>query len=268
MLRRERYDTCFMLKPSKTKALMASMAGIPERISFAGKNASLTQVVEMPKDVLHRADQILALAGILGVEEADGSYEYFLHEEDEDKADDLIHGFCKGFDKTVVFNPGGNWDIKRWPARRFVELGKKILKEYKDVEIMVTGAEKDILLAKGIVHEIRDYRCYQVAGKTGLNVLAAVFKRCSLVISADSGPLHLASAVETPTIGIFCPTSPQLTGPRGKGENIVIIGKTSCNVPCYTEGCKNCIRGMEQIDAEMVFKKVVQILDSKENEEN
>ena len=260
MIRKEKYDACFFLKPSRTKALIASMAGIPERIGFAGKNASLTQTVEVPGGNAHRADQILALASSVDITQADGTYEYHLSDEDAARAGDIIRKCGGGTRRIVAVNPGGNWLPKRWPEENFRGLIKRLLAGFGDIEIMVTGSAKDTALAGRIVSGISDERCYTVAGKTGINQLAALFKESVLVISADSGPLHLASAAGAATIGIFGPTSPEITGQRGRGLNVVMHKDTGCVIPCYVEECGKEYACMRNISVDDVFRQAERVL--------
>ncbi len=256
MIKKEKYDTCFLLKPSRVKTTMAALSGIPERIGFGGKNAPLTREVELPKGHIHRADQILALAGAVGITKVDGTYEYSVTDDDINKANALLNESGDTGYRMMVINPGGNWDAKRWPKEYYIELSRKIFRRFDNVEIVVTGAPKDIELAGEIVLAIDNARCYSTAGKTGLNELAAIFKNSELVISGDSGPLHLASAVGVTTLGLFGPTDPEITGPRGKKKNIIIKGKVSCDVPCYIDECDKDLECMKSIKVEDVFKAV------------
>jgi lipopolysaccharide heptosyltransferase II len=259
MIKNEKYDTCFILKPSSTKAAMAALAGIPNRIGFVGKKAPLTSVVDMPPNV-HRADQVLSLAGAVGVDKADGTYEYFFGGEDQEKADALLRDIGVGARRIVAINPGGNWEPKRWPKENFIGLVKRILNSFEDVEVIITGAGKDIELGRSKIEIVGSDRCYSVAGRTALNELAAIFKRCDLVISADSGPLHLASAVGITTIGLFGPTSPKITGPRGRGKNIVISKDVGCDMPCYVKECNKDAECMKIITIDEVFSAAEQVL--------
>ncbi|MBD3296851.1 MAG: lipopolysaccharide heptosyltransferase II [Candidatus Omnitrophica bacterium] len=264
MLRAERYDVSLLLKPSRTKAVISRMSGIPERISFAGKNAPLTREVDIPHDHIHRADQLLSLAGAMGVDSADGTYEYFYGWEDREKAEAVLRKAGGAIRRIVALNPGGNWEAKRWPAERFAELGRELLNRYGDIEIMVTGAVKDIQLAQEIVSLIgAAEKCYSIAGKTSLNQLAAVFDKCALVISADSGPLHLASATGTDTIGLYGPTLPQITGPRGRGLNIVVQSTTDCVLPCYEKRCPKSYECMRSIKTREVLRAAGKVLGGK-----
>lgn len=260
VLKKERYDTCLFLKPSSTKAVMATLAGIPERIGFRGKSAPLTREVDMPKGEVHRADQLLALAAALGIREADGTYEYFVDEEYEEKVGELIHKEGRGANRIVALNTGGNWGPKRWPLENFVVLAQMLLERFDDIEILIPGSTKDLAGAQYVVSEAGPERCYTLAGRTGLNDLAALFKRSELVVSADSGPLHLASATGAATIGLFGPTSAKLTGPRGAGENVVIQSDIPCRVPCYVEDCTMDHKCMKSITPERVFKEAERVL--------
>jgi lipopolysaccharide heptosyltransferase II len=260
MIRKEKYDTCFFLKPSRTKALVASMAGIPERIGFAGKNASLTKVVEIPGGDTHRADQILALASAVDITKADGTYEYHLSDMDAARASDIRKKCGGGTRRVVAVNPGGNWLPKRWPEENYRGLIEKLLARFCDIEIMVTGSAGDTALAGGIAGGISDERCYTVAGKTTINELAALFSESALVVSADSGPLHLASATGAATIGIFGPTSPEITGQRGRGLNVVMRKDTACVIPCYVEECEKEYACMRDISVDDVFREAERIL--------
>jgi len=260
MMKKEGFDACFLLKPSRTRAVMASIAGIRERIGFSGKNCPLTRVVDLPKDHVHRADQLLALAGAVGVESADGTYEYFLSNEDKEKGRALLGSLSGRAGTRVALNPGGNWGAKRWPKENFIELGRKLLAVFGEIEIVVTGASGDVSLAREIVSSIGSPRCYSAAGLTGLNQLAYIFSVCSLVVSADSGPMHLASANGAPTIALFGPTSPEMTGPRGNGRNVVLRGSVDCRIPCYEENCAKGYECMRSITAGEVFRAAEKIL--------
>ena len=258
--RKEKYDAAILLKPSKTKACIAEGAGIPERVGFAGKESSLTKVVEIPKANIHRVDQLLSLLTAFGVKEVTGNYEYNVPEKDKKRAREtlLSSGYKEG--KLVVLNPGGNWPPKRWPRENFSKLASMLLDFFPGIEIAVTGADKDEDLASYIVKESGGKRCFSIAGKTTLEELAAVFSLSKLVVSSDSGPLHLASATGATTISIFGPTSRYVTGPRSKGENIVITEEVECEVPCYIDNCGKDYNCMRKISPEKVFSAAKNIL--------
>jgi lipopolysaccharide heptosyltransferase II len=259
-IRAESYDTAFFLKPSRTKTAMAVSAGIRERIGFPGKGASITREVEAPGMGVHRVDHILALATAFGVHDADRRYEYFVTDADIGCMEALLVAAGGGKRRVVALNPGGNWDAKRWPPERFGQLALKLIERFEDIEVVVTGAPKDRVIAAGIARRASSDRCYSVAGKTGLNELAALFKKSALVVSADSGPLHLAAASGSLTIALFGPTSEAVTGPRGKEESVVIKGEAACEIPCYADVCKKDFICMKSIRTDEVFREAERML--------
>jgi lipopolysaccharide heptosyltransferase II len=135
----------------------------------------------------------------------------------------------------AVLCPGGNWDPKRWPKERFAHLADMLVEEC-GVKIVITGSDKDAALAEGI-RKLMEEPCVVVAGKTDLKQLGALLARASLVVANDTGSMHIAVAVGAPTVALFGPTSPALTGPYGKGRYSVIAAGTGCDVPCYDVTC-------------------------------
>ncbi|MBL7072348.1 MAG: glycosyltransferase family 9 protein [Candidatus Omnitrophica bacterium] len=252
----EKYDACFFLKPSVSKGVMAFCAGVRSRIGFGGKRMFLTEYVKAPSENVHRARRLLALAGGFGGAVGDDTYEYVVPAEDPGKVDKLVHSAAEGGWRVIAFNPGGNWGAKRWPVENFICLAKGVLEKFSGVEIVVTGAKKDVGLAEKIVSGVGSERCYSVAEKTDLRVLAALYKRCALLVSADSGPIHLASAVGTTTIGIFGPTDPEVTGPRGVGKSVIVRERVDCKIPCYEEVCGEDYVCMRDVTVGKVFKAV------------
>ena len=256
-LRKNRYDACFFLKPSRTKSLIAKISGIKRRIGFGGKKDFVTEPVVRPKNV-HRANEIFELAKHVGIDKENIQYDFSLPESELEETSEFLKNLVGLNRKIVVLNPGGNWDVKRWPKENFIELGKRIVNKHPEVSIIITGSKKDIILANEIKERIGASQVHVLAGNTDLVELACIFKLSEIIISADSGPLHLASSTGAKVIGIFCPTAPAVTGPIGNGKTNIVCGETRCNIPCYNENCPECIQGMKNIRA----KKIYEILKS------
>ena len=257
---KEKYDTCFFLKPSGTKGFMALLSGICTRIGFSGKKMFLTHEVKTPSEDVHRVRRLLALTEAAGISAESDTYEYLVPEDNLKETDEAPRVVMEFSREVVALNPGGNWDAKRWPPENFTRLSVEILKRLKDVEIVITGAEKDKPLAEKIVSEVNSERCHAVAGKTDLGQAAALYKKCVLVVSADSGPIHLASAVGVTTIGIFGPTDPEITGPRGIGKSVIVRGRVTCKIPCYEETCEKNYICMKNVTVRRVLDEVLKAL--------
>jgi len=258
-LRSKKFDAAFILKKSLSKTLLLLFSKIPRRIGYGSKRAGflLTEKAGKPDKELHKVEYFLNLAKAVGIETKNKNYEILISDNDMEEGEKILNGAGikdKGF---IALNAGGNWDLKRWPAENFAELGDKIF-EKLGAAIILTGAEKDIVLAENIAGLMK-HKPLILCGKTTLKTLGAIFKKAICVISNDSGPMHLAVAVGTRVVAIFGPTSPELTGPYGDGRYIVLRKDTGCKIPCYDLKCKDN-RCMKAVTAEDVLGALYEIV--------
>ncbi len=223
-LRKLKFDQVYLFHRSFTRALIIFLSGAKKRIGYKtkGRGFLLTSAITEPKEKMHSVDLTLELTRRSGLQvTTDALYETYFQKSDLEKAKQLISKKGGGNGRLVAINPGANWPPKRWPVERFVELARELTRTY-DVQVGITGGAEDRVLGETIVSNARDPRVFSICGETNLNELAAFFSLCSLAVSSDSGPLHIAGGVGTNVIGIFGPTDPEMTGPRGRGKNIVI----------------------------------------------
>ncbi|MDP3789462.1 MAG: glycosyltransferase family 9 protein, partial [Candidatus Omnitrophota bacterium] len=233
------------------RALLTRLAGIKERIGYdtKGRGILLTKKLKHPDKELHRVEHFLKLAEAVGADISKKNYEFFITDADRKKAWSLLESLgISANDRFVVLNPGGNWNPKRWPAENFSSLGDMLVDKY-GVKIIISGGEKDTRLAEKISAGMK-HKAVSVCGKTKIRELAAIFEKAKLVISGDSGPMHIAASVGTNTAAIFGPTDPGITGPYG-GRNYIIIRKDiGCKVPCYDVTCHDnrCMKAVSTAD--------------------
>ena len=262
-LKKKRFDTAFILHRSFTKALIAYLAGISQRIGYAVKNRSLllTKAVSEQAGVVHKVEYFLNIARALGIKPNDNSYEYFISDPDRARIKDFLkNNGVVDKDIIVVLCPGGNWDPKRWPKNNFAKLAD-ILAENFNARIVIAGAKKDADLARDIKGMMK-YPPIIAAGKTTLKELGALFSRADLVVANDTGPMHMAVAMKAKTIALFGPTSPEVTGPYGSGDYRVIRGQPECDVPCYDNKCRENLC-MDAIKVEDVAQAASEMLKEK-----
>ncbi|MCM8795944.1 MAG: glycosyltransferase family 9 protein, partial [Candidatus Omnitrophica bacterium] len=126
------------------------------------------------------------------------------------------------------------WLTKNWPISHIVRLCKELAQE--DLRIVFTGTEKDLVIANTIQQMLKPIKPINACGKTSINQLACLIKRCSVYISPDSAPLHIAASQKVPFVALFGPTEPLRHLPPAK-ECIVIKKNLSCS-PCYRSRCK------------------------------
>lgn len=233
-LRRERFDAAFLLHRSLSRGLMIFCAGIPVRVGYTKSGRFLTHAVKDLDAVMHRSDHYLRAIESFGVSCRDRRSSLMVAPADADAADRVLKaaGIQPG-DKFLVFNTGGNWDLKRWPLSHWADLSRRAA-EFK---IIFSGASKDAADVEDVIRKA-GITAVNLAGKTTLGQSLAVFQRARAVVSADSGPLHLANAVGAAVVGIFGPTRQEVTGPRGMGESTVVFNAVGCNhAPCYHLAC-------------------------------
>ena len=260
MLRKKKFDEMYVLHQSLKRAMIGYLAGIPKRIGYEtkGRRFLLSQAVPVPEKPLHKIDYFLNLLKASGIESEDRMCEFFISPEDEKKAELLlVANGIEPTDEFVVFNPGGNWLLKRWPVTNFSDLGNLLVSKQK-LKVLIAGAKKDIELAQQIARGM-DNKPIVLTGTTTLHQLAAIMKKARCVVTADSGPMHIARAAGASIIAIFGPTDSELTGPVGSGDAIILQKDEGCPVPCYKLDCEDN-RCMQAITTSDVYNAVLKIL--------
>lgn len=220
-LRKEHWDRGFLFHGSRTRAFLFWAAGVKERIGYArDRRFFLTQAFPEPASDLHQVDYFLELLVQSGIPRPSHAvYHFYPSKHDQNRAETLL----ENYDLTAYacFHIGANWEPKRWPAGHFSRLADLIFQKWR-LPVVITGSSKEEKLADQVLKGAKVARIIPLTGKTSLSELGALFEKASFVVSGDSGPMHMASAVGAPVVALFGPTDPALTGPRGSGKKIVL----------------------------------------------
>ena len=240
-LRQKKIDKAFLLHRSFSRALILFLAGIPKRYGYNTKHRGflLTKKVEEPIAKSHRVDYWLEMLKRNKLIENVPclNYRFYYAEQSKIKILSLLQSVEMNKERFICINPGANWDKKKWPLDRFAMLINRLYEKYK-IDIVITGAEKDIVFSDAILADVCDAKVVSFCGKTNIGELAALFAMSKLLISADSGPLHIAGGVGTNVIAIFGPTDALETGPRGEGKKFVLQElPRNCTTPCFDKKC-------------------------------
>ncbi|HDZ77015.1 MAG TPA: lipopolysaccharide heptosyltransferase II [Candidatus Omnitrophica bacterium] len=262
LLYRKKFNKAFLFHRSFTRALVLYLARIPERIGYYTKKRFylLTSAIKSPDtSKMHRADYYLYI--VAEHEKYTGEInfkpDFFISQNDKEIVAALLKEEGVGDnDFTVVLNPGGNWTQKRWPKENFSVLSAVLIRDY-GAKIILTGAAKDKDLADEIAN-LSGMPLINLCGKTNLKQLAALMQKVDVVVSNDSGPLHIGSSVGAKIIGIFGPTSILLTGPYKIDNSKTISRDVGCAIPCYKQGCSDirCMKAVTIDDVLDVIKKI------------
>jgi lipopolysaccharide heptosyltransferase II len=136
--------------------------------------------------------------------------------------------------RWVVLLPGGRWDNKRWPVQYFADLAKR-LREIPGLRLVVLGSKDEHSLGEAIAAAVPDF-CVNLAGATTFDEMIEWIRLSRLVITNDTGPMHVAAAMGRPVVAIFGPTNPLNTGPYRQLQNVVQAKTLPC-VPCLKSKC-------------------------------
>ncbi len=229
-LRPEEYDTCFIPSRSSLLSYIAWQAGIPQRIGLdiGGRGFAHTLPVKPPKDEWHEAKKYLAIASALGIE---GQYDLEFHPADKDRSsvtERLLEGIgWDGVMPLVILHPGGGNNPSRpdetirWPAERFALLGRRIMRQYGAL-VVIVGSEQDRELVETVIG-FMSATAANLAGELSLGELGALCEMADLYVGNDTGPTQVAAAVGCPTVAIFGPTDPRISGPIASNGKIRIV---------------------------------------------
>ena len=163
--------------------------------------------------------------------------------------------FCKR--PRVAMLPISRWTSKNWPVYCFAEVGRGILAG-GDASIFLLGSKNEVEVCRGICSEIGE-KVFNLAGVHSLTETGGILKEMDLLISNDSGPMHMAAALGTPVLAVFGPTNPARTGPYGDRHRVV-TAPLPCR-PCYLRSCpKPGVPCMEEVTPERIIEEALAML--------
>lgn len=254
-LRDQKYDLVFDLFGNPRSAFFALATGAKHRIGFAfrGRKYAYNKIIQPRGNRVHEVLFNMDALREIGI--PIHSTKLFVEIDDLNAA--IVERFWQenGFDsKTVIgINASGGWYTKRWPLKSYAELAD-LLVEHLQSQIFLLWGPGERQDAESIAEMMRHKAV--LAPQADLNKLAAILARLDLLVSNDSGPMHLAAAVGTPVVGIYGPTRPELQGPWGEIHTIVRKDGLDC-LGCNGVTCKikthDC---MQRLEVETVFAKV------------
>lgn len=248
-LRARRYPSVYLPHRSVRSAVLALLSGAPERVGFADSTAAITYTrrVLRPREG-HEVDRLLTLAGSAAF--APG-VSLGLTASDYAAADDwlALHRVSPRF---IALAPGSIWGTKRWPYYADLVAGL-------DRHCVIVGGAEDRSLAETIVAAAPG-RTVSAAGELALRPSAALIQRAAVLVTNDSAPLHLATAVGTPILALFGPTVPHFGfGPRRAGDITLGRDGLACR-PCSKHGPQTCPLGHHRCMRELAVETVAAAL--------
>jgi heptosyltransferase I len=242
-LRAEHFDLVVDLQGLFRSAAIGLLSGSPLLVGFAnGREGSpwfYSRRVSVPHSEMHAVDRYLLVAKAVGAEEAGTpEFRFRIPQTDYEEIDRLLSrsGVTPGT-SWVALNVTARWPTKRWPAASFAEVADRLPQEGCGAVVMIGGPKERAEVAA--VSGMMKTPAINLAGATTVGLLPALLSRASLLITNDSGPMHVAAAVGIPVVALFGPTSAARTGPYGVGHD-VLTGTVPCS-PCFSRTCHNTL---------------------------
>lgn len=227
-LRSHHFDLCIEMTPIAT--VFARLAGIPMRLGLGFRPFWWLLPNRAPEwKKRHAVHHYGDLVRPLGVRLSNIKPRLMLTDSDREAALGFLreHGVCEG-DRLVTVHPGASTRLKRWDAERFAELADRLQLRH-GLRVVVVGGKSDAAIIQRMLQAARQ-RPIVAAGRLGILQTAAIQERAALHVGNDSGPLHLAAAVGTPSVGLFGPTNVSNFRPIGGGA--VTLQKPKACSPC------------------------------------
>lgn len=229
-LRHEQYDLFIDMQPSLRSLVLRRFSGAGTTLVYRKLNKNAD------KSRIHAVDNFMATLKPLGIEEpveeirlpvdpkALVAVERFLVENGVERGKPLVALNC---------SVGAARPARNWFPERFAQLAD-LLRDKLNASVIFVGGNEDCELVQLVMNEMRG-ASFSAAGRLSLDQSAALLSKCNCLVSSDTGPLHLATAVGTPVVGLFGSTDPGRTGPIGKNTQ-VIIKALDC-IPCEEKQC-------------------------------
>lgn len=258
-LRSMEYDLVIDLQGLFKSGILTGLARGRRKIGFTGgREGSVFFLTERPYAVDyndHALERYLKTAQFLGCHVESWKGDIPLGPSDRQNVDRMIQEQGIQTHRLVVINPVARWRTKLWDHEKFSRLADRLMKELS-CDVVFTGSREDGRIIHDIIARMKG-KAMDLTGRTTLKELAYLFSRCRLMISTDTGPMHMAAAMGCPVIALFGPTAPERTGPYGTGHR-VIQESLSCT-PCFKRRCGD-MTCMKEITVEKVFDAVQAVL--------
>jgi len=267
LLKKYKIRRAVLLTNSFQSALVLRLAGVKELTGYSRdmRGWLLKNKKKFTGKSVHQIQSYLDLINLYFKREIKGSFKNTLivDENEYGKAWDILKSYgIETGEKLIGISPVAAYgSAKEWGTGSYINLMNGILKKEKNVNFIIFGSAKDEEKLRKINESIKK-KAVVISGNYTLREAIAIISICDIFIGNDSGLLHVADGLEIPAIGLFGPTSPNTTSPRG--ENTQSIYKSVSCSPCSYRECPTDHKCMTNIKVEEIQKKIESLLPTRE----
>jgi len=264
-LKKKKFDLVLILHSTNRVNCICFLAGIPKRVGYKrGKmDFLLTDKLKYKKRLgeKHESEYSLDVLRSIGVKVENPSLLMNIRKKDQSHIDDLLkESGLKDGERFVVLHPGASCPSKIWPKENFARLGDCLVERF-NIKLILVSSQCQVKIGEEVRRLMKNKPLF-LCGKTSLGELGALFKKASLFISNDSGPVHIACAVGSKVVSIFGRNEKGLSPTRWRGlsdKNIVLHKDVGC-VECLAHKCKKDFLCIRSISVEEVLQKASELL--------
>ena len=266
-LRQHGFDLAVLLQNAFEAALLTALGGVRRRYGYAtdGRSLLLSDPVATPdrRSHKHQVQYYWDMLKPLGLSGQPGHPELFVSPDEERvMAERLAQRGVMADDVVIGINPGSTYGgAKRWVPDRFAESTERLCRTLNDSgrrpAVVLIGAKGEEPLGRTIASRLTA-RAAVLSGATSIRELMAVIKRCAVLVTNDTGPMHIASAVGVPVVAIFGPTDWRTTSPYGE-EHALLRHPVDC-APCLLRECPIDHRCMMGVSVDQVYDAGVKLI--------
>ena len=284
-LRADGYDLVIDLHGQLRTAVFVLATGAPVRIGFDRPRASVwratprafsaearkhawqgaregswlayTHHIPVPNLDIHAVDRYLGVGPMLNLPEGPPDFSFPLPQAANASVDALLRRHGLAGSPLITMAPGTIWETKHWGSGKFAEVARHFIG--KDFAVALVGSRRERTVCEEVARLAPG--AVDLAGDTTLTELAGLIRRSAISVANDSGPMHLAVALDRPVVGVFGPTDPVWIGPYGRPGGALRAG-VPCS-PCLLRQLSRCRHGhicMENVSARTVIDRMEQML--------
>jgi heptosyltransferase I len=227
-----------------------------------GSWLAYTHHIPVPTLDLHAVDRYLNVGPILGLDREPADFSFPIPQSAVSRVETLLAQHGVNSADIVIMAPSTMWETKHWGSDRFAKVARHFLS--MGFAVILIGSQRERVVCEEVA--ALSPGAIDLAGMTALSELAALIRRAAISITNDSGPMHLAVALDRPVISIFGPTDPVWIGPYRRA-NAVLHADLECS-PCYLRKLKHCHHGhacMRTVSAPAVIERAERILSTSQN---
>ncbi|MFH1269458.1 MAG: lipopolysaccharide heptosyltransferase II [Candidatus Omnitrophota bacterium] len=260
LLRNKNFDIVIDLQNNRKSHILSFLSLAINRYGYDNKKFGflLNKRIKDGKPLLDPVTHQFRILKMLGIELENPRLELWPTPQDEEYVDNFLKSEWLSVNQALIgvnISASSKWPTKNWPLHHIAKFSEELAR--RELRVVITGTEKDLNAANTLINKLKNIKIINACGKTTINQLACLIKKCSVFISPDSAPLHVAASQNVPFVALFGATDPRRHLPPAK-ECAVIKKDLNCS-PCYKTHCKT-IKCMEAIKPEEVLEVVDKLL--------